>query len=53
VMGYRLMRLDTSIRQNEAQRLYRGLGFYGVEPYYELPPELLSWLVFMELRLSD
>ena len=44
-MGYALMRLDTSIRQIEAQRLYRGLGF--------LPPELRDWLVFMELRLSD
>jgi GNAT superfamily N-acetyltransferase len=52
-MGYRLMRLDTSVRQHEAQRLYKGLGFYGIEPYYELPPELHNWLVFMELRLSD
>jgi GNAT superfamily N-acetyltransferase len=50
--GYRVMRLDTSIRQHEAQALYTGLGFRVIEPYYELPDDLRSWLVFMELTLA-
>jgi putative acetyltransferase len=49
--GYRTMRLDTSIRQAEAQRLYGGLGFRVIEPYYDLPKKLSDWLVFMELSL--
>jgi len=49
--GYRSMRLDTSIRQAEAKRLYARLGFRIVEPYYELPQKLRDWLVFMELEL--
>lgn len=50
--GHRVMRLDTSIRQAEAQGLYRRLGFRDVAPYYELPDDLRSWLVFMELPLQ-
>ena len=50
-LGYHLMRLDTSIRQNEARALYQRLGFKVIEPYYELPDDLRSWLVFMELVL--
>jgi len=50
-LGYAAMRLDTSIRQNEALALYCGLGFRRIEPYYELPPALRDWLVFMELLL--
>ena len=49
--GYTRMQLDTSVRQVEAQNLYRGLGFKEIAPYYELPEELKSWLVFMELSL--
>ncbi len=49
---YRSMRLDTSIRQTEAQGLYRRLGFRTIPPYYELPDELRAWLVFMELELA-
>jgi ribosomal protein S18 acetylase RimI-like enzyme len=45
------MLLDTSIRQTEAQALYRGFGFRDIEPYYDLPDDLRNWLVFMELRL--
>jgi GNAT superfamily N-acetyltransferase len=52
LMGYSTMRLDTSIRQIEAQSLYAGLGFRSIEPYYELPAPLRNWLVFMELELS-
>ena len=50
-IGYSVMRLDTSIRQVEAQRLYEGFGFVRTEPYYELPEEMAAWLVFMELQL--
>jgi GNAT superfamily N-acetyltransferase len=49
--GYGAMRLDTSIRQAEAQGLYRRLGFEVIPPYYELPDDMRDWLVFMELRL--
>jgi GNAT superfamily N-acetyltransferase len=49
LLGYRTMRLDTSIRQDEAKGVYQRLGFKIVEPYYDLPAELKSWLVFMEL----
>jgi putative acetyltransferase len=51
--GYRRLRLDTSIRQLEAQRLYERLGFRPIEPYYAVPPNLRDWLVFMELDLSE
>jgi putative acetyltransferase len=50
-LGYRTMRLDTSFRQNEARRLYQGLGFKSIEPYYELSEDMKRWLVFMELAL--
>jgi putative acetyltransferase len=49
--GYSVMRLDTSVRQMEAQRLYATLGFKRIDPYYELPAALRDWLVFMELAL--
>lgn len=49
--GYAVMRLDTSLRQQEAQSLYRKLGFRQIEPYYELPSPLREWLVFMERDL--
>lgn len=49
--GYSVMRLDTSVRQTEAQALYEKLGFRRIEPYYELPAALRDWLVFMELPL--
>jgi GNAT superfamily N-acetyltransferase len=50
--GYRTMLLDTSIRQGEARSLYGRLGFREVAPYYDMPDELRSWLVFMELPLA-
>jgi GNAT superfamily N-acetyltransferase len=50
-IGFQSMLLDTSIRQAEAQGLYRRLGFQVVPPYYELPEKLRNWLVFMELKL--
>ena len=50
-IGYLNMKLDTSIRQIEAQKLYQGFGFKNIEAYYELPEMLKNWLVFMELKL--
>jgi GNAT superfamily N-acetyltransferase len=50
-LGYQVMRLDTSVRQAEANGLYRRLGFQTIEPYYELPEDVRKWLVFMELKL--
>ena len=50
--GYRRMRLDTSKRQDEAMRLYESAGFRRIPPYYELPDDVRSWLVFFELVLQ-
>ena len=50
-IGYLWMKPDTSIRQIEAQKLYRSLGFKTTEASYELPGKLKNWLVFMELKL--
>ena len=50
--GYRCMRLDTSVRQTEAIRLYESAGFRYIAPYYPLPDDLRHWLVFME-RIFD
>ena len=52
-LGYHRMLLDTSIRQAEAQALYRRLGFRDIAPYYDLPEKLRDWLVFMELTLTE
>jgi len=51
-LGYMVMRLDTSARQHEAQRLYRSMGFEIIPPYYDLPDDVRAWLVFMERRLN-
>lgn len=51
-LGYQRMLLDTSIRQAEAQALYRRLGFREIAPYYNVPEALQNWLVFMELPLQ-
>ncbi len=50
-LGYRRMRLDTSLGQAGARRLYERMGFTPIEPYYELPGSLRDWLVFMEREL--
>jgi len=49
--GYRLMRLDTSRRQDEALRLYEKSGFRRIAPYYPLCDDVKDWLVFFELEL--
>jgi len=46
--GYKAMLLDTSVRQSEAQGLYRRLGFSEIAPYYQVPNDMRDWLVFME-----
>ena len=46
--GYDTMRLDTVPAMAGAQRLYEGLGFKDIPPYYENP---VRGARFMELRL--
>lgn len=52
MIGYTFMKLDTSFRQTEAQKLYEAFGFKKIESYYELPERQKDWLVFMELKLN-
>jgi GNAT superfamily N-acetyltransferase len=52
LLGYSRMMLDTGPKQVEAQGLYRKLGFLDCAAYYEMSPELMDWLVFMELDLG-
>ena len=52
-LGYREMMLDTGPKQVEAQTLYRNLGFTDCGPYYDLPPHLRDWLVFMKMELGE
>lgn len=49
-LGYKKIFLDTSIHQVEAQRLYKSLGFRGIDPYYELAANLQNWLIFMSFE---
>ena len=49
--GYLTIRLDTADTMHAARDLYTSLGFRLVEPYYDLPPEVLKRAKFMELSL--
>ena len=51
-IGYLSMRLDTGIKQIEAQDLYQSIGFKKIKAYYEIPERLERSLVFMELNLQ-
>ena len=53
VIGYLSMLLDTGIKQTEAQKLYRTLGFKQIKAYYSVPKRLEESLVFMELNLQS
>lgn len=48
-LGYGAMRLDTLKTMVAARRLYAGMGFVEVEPYYHNP---MPDVVYMELPLS-
>ena len=50
-IGYRLIRLDTAESLTTARKLYASLGFRERTPYYEVPPDVLRWTVFMEMPL--
>lgn len=50
-MGYTVMKLNTGVRQIEAQKLYESLNFKRTVPYYTLPKRVAEWLIFMELEL--
>jgi GNAT superfamily N-acetyltransferase len=49
--GYARMRLETSIRQPEAIRLYEGVGFRRIPHYNAAPPAMEHWLLAFELEL--
>jgi GNAT superfamily N-acetyltransferase len=49
--GYALMRLDTGNLLSEAIALYQSMGFRHCAPHRPYPPELLPYLVFLELPL--
>ena len=49
---YRLMRLDTGTFLPSAIKLYTSLGFKPVEPYYEVPEDILKLTVFLEMDLG-
>jgi ribosomal protein S18 acetylase RimI-like enzyme len=48
-LGYRRMVLDTLGSMTTPLKLYRGLGFRDIEPYYHNP---LEDVVFLELALT-
>ena len=48
ISGYEIARLDTATFLKEAQALYSSLGFTVVEPYYQVPEDILKVTIFME-----
>ncbi|OUL28042.1 GNAT family N-acetyltransferase [Nostoc sp. T09] len=55
-IGYAKLRLDTAPFTKAALSLYRSLGFYEIEPYFEKTEILLEYRnnwVFMELSLTS
>ena len=51
--GYATMVLSTIYILKEAISLYQSLGFELIEPFYEMPEEMLAHEVFMKLDLSS
>ena len=51
-IGFKVMRLDTGNFLLAAVSLYQSLGFKTIEPYNEVPEELRSVAIFMELELK-
>jgi len=49
--GYRAMRLETSVKQPDAIRLYERSGFVRIEPYNPMPAAMEGWLLAFELGL--
>lgn len=49
--GYSYARLDTLQFMDNAQRLYRSIGFYDIEPYLEFSESLKAHIRFFELKL--
>lgn len=51
--GFQVMKLDTGNLLREAISMYKSMGFRECAPYHDYPQELMPYLVFMELRLTD
>ncbi|MCW0236408.1 MAG: GNAT family N-acetyltransferase [Ferrovibrio sp.] len=51
-LGHRRLRLDCSLRQVEAMRLFVGTGFTRIAPYYTDPDDLPERLAFFEKTLA-
>lgn len=49
--GHRAMRLETSVRQPDAIRLYERSGFRRIEVYNPAPPQMEGWLLAFEREL--
>jgi len=49
--GYSYARLDTLQFMDSAQRLYRSIGFYDIQPYLEFSDALKAYIRFFELKL--
>lgn len=49
--GYKSIRLETGVRNIEAQAMYEGLGFFPIAPYYDVPSRWRHLHVFYELTL--
>lgn len=50
--GYRRLLFDAGARHLEALKLYRSLGFVERTPYYDVPADLITRLVFFEGDLA-
>jgi GNAT superfamily N-acetyltransferase len=51
-IGYRRIVLESATFMTDAHRLYHSAGFQNIEPYIDLPEELIPFEVFMEMRLE-